>query len=69
MKRKKLDSIIKNILKEQYIKEQFNIKEVIEYDPEHSERMNPDIERRLRSGEHIFGKSKSLPASPFRRPS
>mgnify|MGYP003633858965 CR=1 FL=1 len=61
MKRKKLDSIIKNILKEQYIKEEFNIKEVIEYDPEHSERMNPDIERRLRSGEHIFGKSKSLP--------
>ncbi len=35
--------------------------EAIEYDPEHPERMNPGIERRLSSGEHVFGKSKSLP--------
>jgi len=37
------------------------INEAIEYDPEDPHRMNPDIERRLRSGEHTFGKSKSLP--------
>jgi hypothetical protein len=35
--------------------------ESIEYDPEHPERMNPGLERRLSSGEHVFGKSKSLP--------
>jgi hypothetical protein len=35
--------------------------EAIEYDPEHPERMNPGLERRLSSGEHVFGKSKSLP--------
>lgn len=37
------------------------IVEAIEYDPEHPERMNPGLERRLSSGEHIFGRSKSLP--------
>ena len=37
------------------------IVEAIEYDPEHPERMNPDLEGKLRSGEHIFGKSKSMP--------
>lgn len=37
------------------------ITEAIEYDPEHPERMNPGLERRLRSGEHTFGKSKSMP--------
>lgn len=37
------------------------ITEAIEYDPEHPERMNPGLEGKLRSGEHIFGKSKSLP--------
>jgi hypothetical protein len=35
--------------------------EAIEYDPEHPERMNPGLERSLRSGEHVFGKSKSIP--------
>ena len=37
------------------------IVEQIEYDPEQPERMNPGLERSLRSGEHIFGKSKSFP--------
>jgi len=38
------------------------VSEAIEYDPQHPERMNPDIERRLGGGEHIFGKSKSVPS-------
>jgi hypothetical protein len=38
-----------------------NIVEQIEYDPEHPERMHPGLEGKLRSGEHIFGKSKSIP--------
>jgi len=64
MERKKIiDSIVKNILKEQYIKEQFNIKEEIEYDPEHPERMHSELERKLRNDEHIFGKSKSFPST------
>lgn len=37
------------------------ITEAIEYDPEHPERMHPGLEGKLRSGEHIFGKSKSIP--------
>ncbi len=37
------------------------IVEAVEYDPEHPERMNPDLEGKLRSGEHVFGKSKSIP--------
>ena len=37
------------------------IVEQIEYDPEHPERMHPGLEGKLRSGEHIFGKSKSIP--------
>lgn len=37
------------------------IAEAVEYDPEHPERMHPGLERSLRSGEHLFGKSKSLP--------
>ncbi len=57
-------NIIKEITKRN-LKEKFRINsitEAIEYDPEHPERMNPDIERKLRSGEHIFGKSKSVPS-------
>ena len=57
-------NIIKEITKRN-LKEKFRINsitEAIEYDPEHPERMNPDIEGKLRSGEHIFGKSKSVPS-------
>jgi len=39
------------------------ITEGIEYDPEHPERMNPDLERRLSRGEHPFGGSGSLPST------
>ena len=60
MKRKNIISeVTKRVLSE---KLRINrIVEAIEYDPEHPERMNPDIEGKLRSGEHIFGKSKSIP--------
>ena len=60
MKRKNIISeVTKRVLSE---KLRINrIVEAIEYDPEHPERMNPDIEGKLRSGEHIFGKSKSMP--------
>ena len=57
----------KNIINEvtnRVIKEKYRLNkliEAIEYDPEHPERMNPDLEGRLRSGEHLFGKSKSVP--------
>jgi hypothetical protein len=57
----------KNIINEvtnRVIKEKYRLNklvEAIEYDPEHPERMNPDLEGRLRSGEHLFGKSKSIP--------
>jgi hypothetical protein len=57
-------NIIKEITKRN-LKEKFRINsitEAIEYDPQHPERMNPSIEKKLRSGEHIFGKSKSVPA-------
>ena len=39
------------------------LNEGIEYDPNHPERMNPDLEGKLRSGEHTFGKNKGLPAT------
>ncbi len=60
MKRKNIISeVTKRVLSE---KLRINrIVEAIEYDPEHPERMNPDLEGKLRSGEHIFGKSKSMP--------
>lgn len=60
MKRKNIISeVTKRVLSE---KLRINrIVEAIEYDPEHPERMNPDIEGKLKSGEHIFGKSKSMP--------
>ena len=57
----------KNIINEvtkRVLNEKLRLKrltEAIEYDPEHPERMNPGLERRLRSGEHTFGKSKSMP--------
>lgn len=60
MRRKNIISeVTKRILKE---KLRINkITEAIEYDPEHPERMNPGIERRLGSGEHLFGRSRSFP--------
>jgi hypothetical protein len=60
MKKNIINEITKRILKEKF---RINtITEAIEYDPEQPERMNPGIERSLRSGEHIFGKSKSVPS-------
>lgn len=59
----------KNIISEvtgRVIREQARVKrltEAVEYDPEHPERMNPSLERTLRSGEHVFGKSKSIPST------
>jgi hypothetical protein len=54
-----LGKITKKVLKEQI---EFNeMMEQVEYDPEHPERMHPGIEGSLRSGEHILGKSKSIP--------
>lgn len=63
MKRNKklISETIKRVLNEKYNLKR--IHEAIEYDPEHPERMNPDLERRLRSGEHLFGKSKSIPST------
>ena len=60
MKRKHIiNEVTKRVLNE---KLRINrITEAIEYDPEHPERMHPGIEGKLRSGEHVFGKSKSLP--------
>ena len=62
MKRKNIiNEVTKRVLSE---KLRINrIVEAIEYDPEHPERMNPDLERRLRTGEHLFGKSKSIPST------
>jgi hypothetical protein len=59
----------RNIISEvtgRVIREQARVKrlsEAVEYDPEHPERMNPSLERTLRSGEHVFGKSKSIPST------
>ena len=63
MKRNKkvISETIKRVLNEKYNLKR--IHEAIEYDPEHPERMNPDLESRLRSGEHLFGKSKSIPST------
>jgi len=38
-----------------------NIKEGVEYDPEHSERMHPDIESKLRSRSHHLGAHPGFP--------
>ena len=60
MKRKNIINEVTNrVIKEKYRVNK--IVEAIEYDPEQPERMNPGLEKRLRSGEHIFGKSKSIP--------
>ena len=59
----------KNIINEttkKVLSRTFNMKKLtegIEYDPEHPERMNPNLERKLSSGEHPFGRSSSLPAT------
>lgn len=59
----------RNIISEvtsRVVREQARVKrlsEAVEYDPEHPERMNPSLERTLRSGEHVFGKSKSIPST------
>ena len=60
MRRKNIiNEVTKRVLSEKVrIK---RISEAVEYDPEHPERMHPGLEGKLRSGEHIFGKSKSLP--------
>ena len=60
-KRNLINETIKRVLNEKYNLKR--IHEAIEYDPEHPERMNPDLERRLRTGEHLFGKSKSIPST------
>ena len=49
MKRKNIVNEVTNrVIKEKYILNK--LVEAIEYDPEHPERMNPDLEGRLRSG-------------------
>lgn len=59
MRRNIISEVTKRLIKE---KLRINkISEAIDYDPEHPERMNPGIERRLGSGEHLFGRSKSFP--------
>ena len=63
-----LDKITKKGIKEhQLLKNELeriqSINEQIDYDERHGERMNPDIERRLRSGEQPFGKNKGLPTT------
>jgi tRNA(Ile)-lysidine synthase TilS/MesJ len=60
MRRKNIiNEVTKRVLSEKVrIK---RISEAVEYDPEHPERMHPGLEGKLRSGEHLFGKSKSLP--------
>jgi hypothetical protein len=59
MRRNIISEVTKRLIKE---KLRINkISEAIDYDPEHPERMNPVIERRLGSGEHLFGRSKSFP--------
>ena len=60
MRKNIINKVTKRILKEKLRTNRLT--EAIEYDPEHPERMNPDIEGKLRSGEHIFGKSKSVPS-------
>ena len=60
MKRKNIINVVTN----RVLNEKLRIDCIVvavEYDPEHPERMNPDLEGKLRSGEHIFGKSKSIP--------
>jgi len=60
MKRKNIINEVTNrILKEKLRIDRLT--EAIEYDPEHPERMHSGLENKLRSGEHVFGKSKSLP--------
>jgi len=60
MRRKNIiNEVTKRVLSEKVrIK---RISEAVEYDPEHPERMHPGLEGKLRSGEHVFGGSKSLP--------
>lgn len=59
----------KNIISEatkKVLNRTFTLKKItegIEYDPEHPERMNPDLERKLSSGEHPFGRSGLLPST------
>ena len=60
MRKNIINKVTKRILKEKLRTNRLT--EAIEYDPEQPERMNPDIEGKLRSGEHIFGKSKSVPS-------
>tara|TARA_R110002153_G_scaffold45006_1_gene126977 strand:- start:10639 stop:12060 length:1422 start_codon:yes stop_codon:yes gene_type:complete len=60
MKKNIINEVTKRILKEKFRTNRLT--EAIEYDPQHPERMNPDIEGKLRSGEHIYGKSKSVPS-------
>jgi hypothetical protein len=60
MKRKNIiNEVTKRVLSEKVRIRR--ISEAVEYDPEHPERMHPGLEGKLRSGEHIFGRSKSLP--------
>ena len=60
MKKNIINEVTKRVLNEK-LRINRIVTEAIEYDPEHPERMNPDLEGKLRSGEHIFGKSKSIP--------
>ena len=55
--------INEHILLKNELRRMEKLNEGIEYDPNHPERMNPDLEGRLRSGEHPFGKNKGLPAT------
>ena len=58
---KNIRNITKKLLQEHY--EVKRIIEAIEYDPNHPERMHPDIEDKLRSDEHPLGGNRSLPRS------
>jgi hypothetical protein len=58
---KNIKNITKNFLTEQY--EMNRIFEAIEYDPEHPERMHPQIEDKLRRDDHYLSGNKSLPKS------
>ena len=63
-----LNKITKKVIKEhQMLKGELKriekLNEGIEYDPNHPERMNPNLEDKLRSGEHTFGRNKGLPAT------
>jgi hypothetical protein len=61
MKNKKniISEVTRRIIHEKY--RTSILVEQIEYDPLHPERMHGDVERRLGSGEHTFGKNKGLP--------